>query len=518
MVRNRFQYVALGDFEHYKIMDDVVRHKLLDSAIRGEDSIRSALRRIDESLFKLGVIVDRSGRLLRTISDVDIRRALLHGSKLNDPVSCLPDKQPVAFELGTAPTALLDAMDLHQVNAVVLTDTDQRPVDVVDRRAISRTILLSPPHVGTTEALHVQRAFDDNWIAPAGPNLEAFEARLATVSSRRHAIALSSGTSGLHLALRALNLPKGARVYVSDLTFVGSIQPLFYEGLEPVLIDGTPGTWNMSVQALRRQIESDAANGFLGSAILVVHLYGQSADLAGILEVADAYGLPLIEDAAESLGAVYENRPSGAHGVIGVYSFNGNKIITTSSGGALVTDDAEIASRVHYLATQGRDTAEHYQHSTVAYNYRMSNILAGIGLGQLDVLADRVAARRAIFNRYFDALSTVSGVSFQTDSPNSQGNRWLTSIELDPNAIELHPYQIMRSLRAAGIETRPGWKPMHMQPLCMGLDFAPHSKTDVVSSTHFFKALCLPTGSSLAPVEQDRVISALRGILIGSLV
>lgn len=489
-----------------------------DAVVRPGDSVRIVMAQLDRSRIKLGVLLDEGGQLRRTVTDGDIRRALLNGVSLDDPISSLPPQSTVTFPENTDHPTLLSAMNRYGINAIVLTDDSGRPIGLVDRAALGQAILLSPPHMGGGEPALVQQAFDDNWIAPAGPHLEAFEARLAAVSTREYAIALSSGTAGLHLALRALNLQRGSRVYVSDLTFVGTIQPLFYEGLEPVLIDSHPDSWNMSVDALRRQIEADAAADRKAGAILVVHLYGQSADVAGILALSQTYGLPLIEDAAESFGAIYDNRPSGAHGLISVYSFNGNKIITTSGGGALVTDDPDIAARVRYLATQGRDPVEHYQHSAVAYNYRMSNILAGVGLGQLDVLADRVAARRAIFDRYQAALQDIFGLSFQKDSPNSRGNRWLTSIEFDPDRIAIHPYQVMRRLRQLGIETRPGWKPLHMQPLCHGYDFVPHSETEVVSSAHFQKALCLPTGSNLSTVEQDRVITALRPILMENMV
>lgn len=489
-----------------------------DAVIRRDDSIRTVMTRLERNRIKLGVVLEDDGQLRRTVTDGDIRRALLGGVFLGDPVSRLPAQSAVTFPEGTEPAALLDAMDRHGINTIVLTDKDGHPVDLVDRGSLSRLILLSPPHMGGAESRHVQQAFEDNWIAPAGPNLEAFEARLAALSTRNYAVALSSGTAALHLALRALSLPRKTRVYVSDLTFAGTLQPLFYEGLEPVLIDSDPDTWNMSVEALRCQIAADAAAGRKAGAVLLVHLYGQSADVAKILALTEANDLPLIEDAAESLGAEYDNRPSGAHGLISVYSFNGNKIITTSSGGALVTDDPQIAACVRYLATQGRDPVEHYQHNTVAYNYRMSNILAGVGLGQLDVLPNRVAARRAIFERYRVGLADIPGLTFQQDSPRSRGNRWLTSIQFDPDQIAIHPYQIMRRLRQLGIETRPGWKPMHMQPLCHGFDFIPYSATEAVSSTHFLKTLCLPTGSSLTEAEQSRVITALRSILMENLI
>lgn len=477
-----------------------------------DGTIRDAMARINRAGLKLCVVVDSEGRLVRTITDGDIRRALLKGLSLNDPIAELPQQKPVAFTEGTEAAVMAEAMRERGIFAVVVVDRDNKPLRVAGHSDLSKTILLSPPHMGTSETEYVRQALDDNWVAPVGPNVDAFEAQLRRISGSAHAVALSSGTAGLHLALRALDLPQGARVYVSDLTFVGSLQPVLYERLEPVLIDSEPGSWNISPTALARRLARDKAANALPGAICVVHLYGQSADMGAIMEIADVYGIPVIEDAAESLGARYRNAASGTHGLIGVYSFNGNKIITTSGGGALVTNDAAIANRVRKLATQGRDQAEHYQHSEVAYNYRMSNVLAGIGLGQIEVLDERVARRRHIFARYRRELAALAGISFQEEVAGSYGNRWLTVANFDPNHLPIHPYQLMRRLREQGIETRPAWKPMHMQPLCAGADFEPHSDQDVVSSAHFLRSLCLPSGSSLTDAEQDRVIASIHDI------
>lgn len=475
-------------------------------------SIRDAMARLDRVKVKLCVIVDDEGRLVQTLTDGDVRRALLGGLTLDDPVERLPFHAPIAFKAETNPSEISEALRDRGISAVVIVDEDNRPIRIAGHAELSKMILLSPPHLGAAEAGYVRQAFDDNWVAPVGPNVDAFEGQLRSVSGRHHAVALSSGTAGLHLALRALDLRAGSQVYVSDLTFIGSLQPVLYERLRPVLIDSAPDSWNMSPAALARRLEKDAAAGTLPVAIIVVHLYGQPADMDAILEAAGKYDVPVIEDAAESIGASYGNRPSGSHGLIGVYSFNGNKIITTSGGGALVTDDAQIAERVRSLATQGRDLAEHYQHSEVAYNYRMSNILAGIGLGQIEVLDDRVAARRRIFMRYKTELGDLPGVSFQEEVAGSTGNRWLSVVNFEPNHLPLHPYQVMRRLRQAGIETRPAWKPMHMQPLCADAEFEPFSDTQVVSAPLFLRSLCLPSGSNMTEAEQDRVIAAMRAV------
>ena len=479
-----------------------------------DGTLRTALAHLNTVFPKLCILVDGDGAALRTCSDGDIRRGLLSGATLDSPLVDLPGRAPVLAEAGTPDEALLALMAREHVSTVVLTDGRNRPVALRNVTDLQDHILLSPPHIGTTETDYVKQAFDSNWIAPAGPNLEAFEARLAEISKRTHAIAVSSGTAGLHLALRALNLPEGAAIYVSDKTFVASLQPILYERMRPVLIDAEPLSWNMSPEALERRLARDAVRGRLPGAIVLVHLYGQPAQVGRIMALAERHGIPVIEDAAESLGAVYDNRPSGAHGLISVYSFNGNKILTTSGGGAVVTDDPDLAGRMRYLATQGRDPCEHYQHSQIAYNYRMSNILAGVGLGQLEVLADRVARRRAIYARYRAALGEMPGIGFQEEAPAGRGNRWLTVITLDPDLVGLHPYQVLRALKQRGIETRPSWKPMHMQPLCHGMEFEPHSDRDVVSASVFLRALCLPSGSNLSEALQGHIISSIRGILM----
>ncbi|WP_238840943.1 aminotransferase class I/II-fold pyridoxal phosphate-dependent enzyme [Roseobacter cerasinus] len=486
-----------------------IDHHILPAAT----NLRRVLSALERVSTKICLIVDADGRILRTVTDGDVRRALLGGHNLDSLVSVLGERQPVTRPHGTSRTELLSVLDERAIDAIVLVDSEGKPVDLADRTTLTKTLLLSPPHIGKTEAGYVQLAFDENWVAPAGPNLNAFEDALCRVSGRQHAVALVSGTAGLHLALRVLDIGEGDRVYVSDLTFAASVQPILYVGAEPVFIDSEPESWNMSPAALERALEQDKRAGRLPKAVIVVHLYGQSANMNALLKLTEAYGVPVIEDAAESLGANYGNRPSGAHGLMSVYSFNGNKIITTSGGGALVSDRPDLVERARKLATQGRDNAEHYQHSDLSYNYRMSNVLAGIGRGQLEVLSDRVAARRAIFERYVDGLSKIPGVGFQMEVEGSIGNRWLTVISLDPDEIALHPYQLMRSLKARGIETRPAWKPMQMQPLFSDIQFEPHMPDRAVSPGLFLTSLCLPSGSAMSVSEQEGVIEAVTDIL-----
>ena len=481
-----------------------------------EMSIREVMATLETAKVKLCVLVDNDSHLCRTIVDGDIRRALLNGLSLQSPASSLPDQTAICLPVEADDPDVAQVFEQNPtINAIVLVDADNRPAGIVPRSAVSASILLSPPHMGEAESVYVRKAFEDNWIAPAGPNLNSFEHALKAASGRSYTLALSSGTAALHLALRVLGVGAGDRVYVSDLTFAASLQPVLYQNAEPVLIDSEPESWNMSPAALKRRLEKDAVAGQLPKAIIVVHLYGQSADMGAIMDIANHFQIPIVEDAAESLGATYGNRPSGSHGVLAAYSFNGNKIITTSGGGALVSEREDLIERARNLSTQGRDPAEHYQHSSIAYNYRMSNVLAGIGMGQLELLPSRVARRREIFETYRDALGDIPGLGFQGELHGSEGNRWLTVISLNPDRIVRHPYQLLRELRQDGIESRPAWKPMHMQPVCAGCEFEPHSETDVISSTLFLQSLCLPSGSMLGAEQQQRVILRVRELAKG---
>ncbi|WP_375256036.1 DegT/DnrJ/EryC1/StrS family aminotransferase [Yoonia sp.] len=480
--------------------------------ISGQTDVRAAMAALDTASVKICLVVDAQGRLCRTLSDGDVRRYLLSGFTLETKIADLPDPcaPPVSLPQDASEAQVKALFTAHPVQEIVQLDMQGCPVGLVLRSQIDATLLLSPPHMGAAEEVFVTQAFRQNWIAPAGPNLDAFEADFARVAGRTHALAVSSGTAALHLALRVLDVRAHDPIYVSDLTFAASVQPVFYERAQPVLIDSEASSWNMSPDALARRLASDAAAGTLPKAIIVVHIYGQSANMRAICDLADTYGIPVIEDATESLGASYENLPSGAHGVMAAYSFNGNKMITTSGGGALTSDRPDLIARARNLSAQGREPAEHYQHQQIAYNYRMSNILAGIGRGQLEVLSDRVAARRDVYERYVHGFANVPGVSFQQDVPCSKGCRWLTVISMDPDQIGLHPYQFMRRLRDKGIETRPAWKPMHLQPLCAGVPFEPHAPDNVVSASLFLSSLCLPSGSALAPDQQDRVIDEIK--------
>jgi dTDP-4-amino-4,6-dideoxygalactose transaminase len=374
-------------------------------------------------------------------------------------------------------------------------------------------IWLSSPHIGTNELQYVNEAFSTNWIAPLGPQVNAFEQGLQEQTNSSHAAALSSGTSALHLALILLGVKAGDTVFCQSLTFSASANPIAYQGAIPVFIDSEIDTWNMHPELLRTALEEAKHNGKLPKAIIPVHLYGMPAKMIEILSISNEYGIPVIEDAAEALGSNIINKPCGSFGEFGVLSFNGNKIITTSGGGALVSDNAEMIEKARFLATQARDAAPHYQHSHIGYNYRMSNVLAGIGRGQLEVLNDRVEARRSNFERYkkyFTRLNSAGfNIQFQEEPEGYFSNRWLTCILVDPAANkELTREEIRLAMEVENIEVRPLWKPMHQQPVFS----SSKSYLNGVSDKLFENGLCLPSGSNLTEDEFNRIFNCLDSI------
>ena len=370
---------------------------------------------------------------------------------------------------------------------------------------MAKPILLSTPHMGDREHQFVTEAFETNWIAPIGPHVDAFEQEFCLAVGSSHATAVSSGTAALHLALKLVGVGAGDEVFCSSLTFSASANPIAYLGAKPVFIDSDRLSWNMDPHLLQAALEQRAKVGKLPKAVILVHLYGQSADIDPILAACQQYGVPMIEDAAEALGATYKGRSPGTFGTVGIFSFNGNKIITTSGGGMLVSEDASITSKAKFLATQARDPAPHYQHSEIGYNYRLSNVLAGIGRGQLLVLSDRVAARRRNCEVYEKALGKLPGVEFMPEAPWGSATRWLTCLTIDPAAFGADREQIRLALAAEQIEARPVWKPLHMQPIFEDCDcFGGEVAEDL-----FDRGLCLPSGSNLSDEDLDCVISAI---------
>lgn len=370
-------------------------------------------------------------------------------------------------------------------------------------------IYLSSPHMSGLEEQFVAEAFATNWIAPIGPHVTAFEEEFAALVGVAHAAALSSGTAALHLALLLAGVASGDEVLVSTLTFSASANPIVYLGGRPVFIDSEETSWNMDPDLLATTLVRKARQGRLPKAVVVVHLYGQSANLDPILTTCERYGVPVIEDAAEALGSSYHGRTPGVLGKAGIYSFNGNKIITTSSGGMLVSDDGALIAHARKLATQARDPAPHYQHSEIGYNYRMSNVLAGIGRGQLRVLEDRVQARRANFAFYQTRLGQLPGITFMPEAPWGRHTRWLTVMTVDPAVCGVTCEEMRLALEAENIESRPVWKPMHLQPVFADCE----SVGGTVAQRLFENGLCLPSGSNLAETDLVRVIDVIRELV-----
>ncbi len=382
--------------------------------------------------------------------------------------------------------------------------------------AENKRILLSSPHMSGNEQNYINNAFKENWIAPLGPNVNQFELEIAAYAGVKGASVTSSGTGAIHLALDILGVKQGDSVFCSTFTFVASANPALYLGADITFIDSEVETWNMSPFALERALSDAKKMGKLPKAIIVVNLYGQSAQMDELLEIANSYNVPIIEDAAESLGAEYKGKKSGTLGKIGIYSFNGNKIITTSGGGVLISDDEEIIARSRFLATQARDEAPHYQHSVVGYNYRMSNILAGVGIAQLQVLDERVARRREIFDTYYQELAGIEGVQFMPELNGTKSNRWLTTLTIDQKIIQLNPYEIMDKMNEANIETRALWKPLHMQPLFKDNKFYKDKNSlESTAGLLFANGLCLPSGSNMSDSDQARVLQKFKKIVLG---
>ncbi|HWR45829.1 DegT/DnrJ/EryC1/StrS family aminotransferase [Sporomusa sp.] len=377
----------------------------------------------------------------------------------------------------------------------------------------SKRIYLSSPHMSGYEQEFVGEAFLTNWIAPLGPHVDLFEREMADYVGIKGAAALSSGTAAIHLALKLLNVGPDDVVFCSSLTFAASANPILYQRSVPVFIDSEPQSWNMSPIALRRAFEEAGRKGKLPKAVIIVNLYGQSADIDPLLKICNNYGVPVVEDAAESLGSTYNGRASGTFGKFGVFSFNGNKIITTSGGGMLVSDDLMALEKARFLATQARDPARHYQHSEIGYNYRMSNVLAAIGRGQLKVLDDRVRVRREVFKRYFEALSDIPGFEFMPEAPYGMSNRWLTTLTIDHGQSGVTATEIMDVLADVNIESRPVWKPLHLQPIFKNCGYYSHYEDNSVSDALFQRGICLPSGSNMSLDDQDRVINAINSLV-----
>ena len=372
----------------------------------------------------------------------------------------------------------------------------------------TKRIYLSPPHMGPDERALLLDAFDSNWIAPLGPHVDAFEREFCDTVGVPHAAALSSGTAALHLALLMLGVGPGDEVFVSTFTFAATANAVTYLAAKPVFIDSDRETWNMDPGLLEEELAGCARRGKLPKVVIAVDLYGQCADYDEILAACERYGVPLVEDAAEALGATYKGKPAGSFGAAAAFSFNGNKIITTSGGGMLVSTDAGLVERARNLSQQARDPAPHYQHSKIGYNYRMSNLLAAVGRGQLNALQDRVSRKREIFRYYKSTLGGLPGLSFMPEAGYGCSNRWLTCTLVDPARFGATREDIRLALEKENIESRPLWKPMHLQPVFSGC----RTRGGAVSEELFEKGLCLPSGTALRDADLERIAGVVRAV------
>ncbi|AOY52881.1 Lipopolysaccharide biosynthesis protein RffA [Clostridium perfringens] len=377
----------------------------------------------------------------------------------------------------------------------------------------NKRIYLASPHMGGLEEVFVKEAFDTNWIAPLGANVDGFEKELSEYVGSKTGAALASGTAAIHMALKAVGVKKGDKVFCSSLTFAASCNPIIYEGGIPVFIDSEPESHNMSPVALEKAFKVYEEKGEMPKAVIVVNLYGQSADMDKIIEICKKYNVPIIEDAAESLGATYKGKYSGTFGEYGIYSFNGNKIITTSGGGMLVSNNEEGIAKVRFWSTQARDKARHYEHTELGYNYRMSNIVAGIGRGQLRVLEDRIAKKKEIFETYKEAFKEIEDIEMMPVCEYGEPNYWLTTITLNENS-KVKPLDIILALEKENIESRPIWKPMHIQPYYKENDFYSHNDENEVSVSEdiFNRGVCLPSDTKMTKEEQERVIKIIKAL------
>lgn len=368
---------------------------------------------------------------------------------------------------------------------------------------MNERIFLSSPHMSDEgyEQEYIKEAFDTNWIAPLGPNVNGFEKELIEMTNGGHALALSSGTAAIHLALKTLNVSQDDIVFCQSLTFSASANPIIYQNATPVFIDSAPGTWNMDPEALE-----EAFTKYKPKAVIVVHLYGLPAEIKKIRAICDKYNTPLIEDAAESLGSTVDGQWTGTFGDLGIFSFNGNKIITTSGGGMLVSQDKSKIDKARFWSTQSREPFRHYEHKEIGYNYRLSNVLAGIGRGQLKVLADRVEKKRSIFHAYQEGLKDIDEISFISEQEGEHANYWLSAMII--NSDKITPNMVIDALEKENIESRPVWKPMHLQPIFKDYDFFGKG----VAEELFNKGICLPSDSKMTIIQQQKIIEIIQKI------
>lgn len=487
--------------------------------VSASTTLRDAFSRLETPRIEWLVLYDESDQIVGAIKTSTIVMALRKGRDDTAPVSSMCSGKTVVLDHASVSSEFAGVLAApfadETVSCVVAGSGMNSVVAIVDRSDMNDRILLSVPHMGEKERDYMLDAFDSNWVAPLGPHVNSFEEEIAAYSGVRAAAALSSGTAALHLALVGEGVGRGDRVYCSDLTFAASVNAIMYVGADPVLIDAAPDSWNMSAAALKRALKEDERNGQLPKAAMVVNVYGQQADMDVLMPLLAAYEIPLIEDAAESLGARYRDRASGSFGKCAAFSFNGNKIITTSGGGMLVSDDEELIEKARFLSTQAREPVPYYLHQEVGFNYRMSNILSALGRGQLTVLDDRVAARRAIYYDYKNALAEVPGVYFMPELEHAFNTHWLSTVLFDGAHTRATADSTIDHLDKLGIEARHIWRPMHLQPIYSHARKVSHEpEAQMQSARHYARGICLPSATNMTSGQRARVIEALRVYLL----
>jgi dTDP-4-amino-4,6-dideoxygalactose transaminase len=479
--------------------------KISNIIVSIECSLLDSLKILNLSEFLILLLVDNEGKLVKTLTDGDIRRFILEKGKLNAKVGDVSKNNPVVVKSDVSHTEVLKLMIKKGISQIPILDDVGRPIGIHIQKDLDKNILLSTPHMGNHEQKFVKQAFDSNWIAPTGPNVDAFEEEISKYVGGSHVAVVNSGTSAIHLSLVLLNISQGDFVFCQSFTFIASVNPILYQAAIPVFIDSEAKTWNMCPIALRKALEEHKSSNNLPKAIIVVHLYGLSASMKEILSIANEYNIPVIEDAAESVGSFYKGKHTGTLGKFGIFSFNGNKIITTSGGGALVSHDKKLIEKARFLSTQAKDPRPHYEHSNIGYNYRMSNVLAGIGRGQLKVLNERVSSRQKILEKYKKSLKMIDSIDWIPDVKGNVSNSWLSVLTINPKKTSITAKILIEALLMKNIEARHVWKPMHQQPLFDKNKY--YTAVDESFSDYLFKTgVCLPSSSNISVHQQDYVI------------
>ena len=482
--------------------------KITNVIVSLQCSLMKALDILNSSEYLILLIVDSNGKLVRTISDGDIRRFILEKGNLEVNISEFSKKNPIVVAADVPETKVLKLMTRNGINHIPIINKAGEPIGIHTKKDLDTNILLSTPHIGTYEEGFVKQAFDSNWIAPIGPNVDALETEISDYVGGSYVAVVNSGTSAIHLSLILLNVSQGDFVFCQSWTFVASVNPVLYQGATPVFIDSEPETWNISPIALRKALEHYKKKNALPKAIIVVHLYGNSVSMNEIMSISDEYNVPIIEDAAESIGSLYRGKHTGTLGKFGIYSFNGNKIITTSGGGALISKDKKLIDRARFLSTQAKDSSPHYEHSEVGYNYRMSNVLAGIGRGQLKVLNDRINSRRRVLEKYKNGLKSIDSIEWIPDVEGDYSNSWLSVLSINPNKTNITASMLIGSLLKDKIEARHVWKPMHQQKLFSKSQYYMEGKKSFCDYL-FETGVCLPSSSNMRSDQQDFVIEKI---------